>query len=145
MPARGLWVVQQTELARLLPLKDRGRAYFAILSLLPFYYIFRHGIYAYKLSHCNLKYLKCLTLSETLFNSFGKEREEILLNQNNKQTLRGKRCLYSGIKRPLMATENAVHELFVASFLSTFPHDILLLILGFDMSKSFKSSCEKPI
>ena len=41
-----------------------------------------------KLSYCNLKYLKCSTLSETLFNLFGKDRGEILLNQNNKQTLR---------------------------------------------------------
>ena len=42
----------------------------------------------WKLSYCNLKHLKCSTFSGTLVNSFGKDRGEILLNQNNKQTLR---------------------------------------------------------
>ena len=37
----------------------------------------------------NLRYLKCSILSETLINSFWKDRREILLSPNNKQTLRG--------------------------------------------------------
>ena len=31
-----------------------------------------------------------------LVNSFGKDRGEVLLNQNNKQTLQQKRCLHTG-------------------------------------------------
>ena len=42
----------------------------------------------FQLGFCNLKCLTFSTLFETKEDSFWKEREKILLNQNNKQTLR---------------------------------------------------------
>ena len=41
-----------------------------------------------KLSYCDFKYLTCSTLSGFCLYSFGKDCGEILLNKNNKQTLR---------------------------------------------------------
>ena len=49
----------------------------------------------------------------TQVNSFGKDRGEILLIQKQQTNIAGKRCLHTGIKRPLMATANAVREVFV--------------------------------
>ena len=49
-----------------------------------------------------------------LVNSFRKDCGEFFLNQNNIQTsIAGKWCLHTGI-RPLIATADAVYEVFVA-------------------------------
>ena len=71
----------------------------------------------WKLSYCNLKYLKYSTLSETLVecSKFVWKRSRIDFIESKQQAnIAGKQCLYTGIKRPLMATANAVHELFLA-------------------------------
>ena len=75
----------------------------------------------------------------TLVNSFGKDREEILLNQNN-----SKHCWKTITKRPSMAVANVVPELFSVDLLEPFirvGHGTILLTFGFDMPNSF----EKPL
>ena len=44
------------------------------------------------------------------------------MNQNNKQTLQENAVYNTGIKRPLMATANTVHELFVVIYLHQLRH-----------------------
>ena len=64
-----------------------------------------------KLSYCNLKYLKCSTLSALRLIRLGSRR--VFVNSKQQANIAGKRCLHTGINRPLMATANAVHDLFV--------------------------------
>ena len=89
-----------------------------------------------------------------LVNSFEKKRSRRDFVESKQQAnIAGKRSLHTGIKRPLMATADAVHELFVAFFSIYLCHlrhlyvfdTTILLTLGLDMSKSFESSCEKPL
>ena len=97
-----------------------------------------------ELFFCHIKYFKCSTLFETLVISFGSESWEILLIQNNKQTLRE--------NWHQKTTANAAHEwLFrstctTSSFIRTcICHDTMLLTLFsiWQSQKRFGSSCEK--
>ena len=69
----------------------------------------------WKLSYCNLKYLKCSTLSGIWLIRLEKKKARRDFAESKQQAnIARKRCLHTGIKRPLMATANAVDELFVA-------------------------------
>ena len=65
-----------------------------------------------KLSFCNLKYSKCSTLSEIWLIRLKRSRRDFVESKQQAH-FAGKRCLHTGIKRPLMATADAVHEIFV--------------------------------
>ena len=41
-----------------------------------------------------------------------KRSQRDFVESKQQANIAGKQCLYTGIKRPLMATANAVHELF---------------------------------
>ena len=101
-----------------------------------------------KLSYCNLKYLKRSTLSGIWFIRLEKFAERFCWIKTtsklcgktmstywHQKTINGDRRCCSGcfdlLAPPL-------------SFIRIW-HDTMLLTLGFDMSKSFESSCEKPL
>ena len=88
-----------------------------------------------------------------LVNSFWKDRREILLNKNTKQHC-GKTMSTYWHQKTINRDPDAAHELFVAGYFDLlappssfirFLHDTMLLNLGFDMSKNFESSREKPL
>ena len=87
MPAQGP-ADQRTKLAKF-PSAQRLREdiFRHIESITFLLYISTPDFVICKLSICNLKYLKCSSISKTLVNLFGKDHREIVLNENNNQTL----------------------------------------------------------
>ena len=126
MPDLGLWAVPQTELARSVSAQRvRAGIFRHIQSITFFITYFTTEFIFWKLSYCNLKHLKCSTFSETLVNSFGKDRGEILLNQNNKQTL-WENVVF------ILSSKSGCFDLLapVSTFISIW-HDTMLVTLGF--------------
>ena len=88
--------------------------------------IFRHiqSITLFYIFHQRIHILKTFLLSSKTFEMFNifwdsskfvlKRSRRDFDESKHQANIAGKRCLYTGIKRPLMAIANAVHALFLA-------------------------------
>ena len=106
-----------------------------------------------KLSYCNLKYLKCSSLSKTLVNSFEKDRADFCWIKTTSKHCEKKLTIFwhqKTIKSDRQccpwALSSSCSDLLapLSTFIFTW-HDAMLLTWGFCRSKSFESSCEKPL
>ena len=149
MPARGLWAVQQTELARSASAqRPRAGIFRDIQSITFLLHILPHNFHFVTLV---IKF-KTFELFKTLSGTMDIHLEKIaerFVDKNNKQTLRESDvCGLAPIKLSMATTSSAPGIPVTCCLESTIPyssflrasHDTILLTFVFSMSKSFASS-----
>ena len=144
MPARGLWAVQQTELARSASAQRPRAGIFRLIQSITF---------LLHISPPNLHFENFPTVIWDSSKFVWKRSRRDFVESKQQANIAGKRCLYTGIKTingdrqccPWALSSGSFDLLAPVSSFIRIWHDTMLLTWGFCMSKSFESSCEKPL